>query len=163
MHRQVGDNGKMVVTSIGGRKGQILIIRNLIVKNGQEKHHKIMVVFLVFSVSSFSNSLSFSPCFSLFPAVSSHFGTPKQPTKFGYNCKNPVERMTESSGDGTPKIADDRQLSCPRCSTDAYVGAPTWTAAIFLVARTLLDSKCSKGPSSSDRRIFIQCRYWEEL
>ena len=33
---------------------------------------------------SFSISLSFSPCFSLFPAVSWHLGTPKQPTKWGY-------------------------------------------------------------------------------
>ena len=33
---------------------------------------------------SFSASLSFYPCFSLFSAVSCHLGTPKQPTKWGY-------------------------------------------------------------------------------
>ena len=46
--------------------------------------HKIVAVFLVFSAFSFSISLFFSHCFSLFPAVSSHLGTPKQPTKWGY-------------------------------------------------------------------------------
>ena len=49
-----------------------------------ENRHKIVVVFVVFWVSSLWISLSFSPCFSLFPPVSWHLGTPKQPTKWGY-------------------------------------------------------------------------------
>ena len=50
----------------------------------QKNRHKNVAVFAVLLVSSFSISLSFSPCFSLFPVVSCYLGTPKQPTKWGY-------------------------------------------------------------------------------
>ena len=44
--------------------------------------HKIVAVFVAFLVSSLSFFVS-SSCFSLFPAVSWHPGTPRQPTKRG--------------------------------------------------------------------------------
>ena len=53
-------------------------------KMANKNRHKIVAVFVALLVSSFSISLSFSPCFSLFPAVSWYHGTPKQPTKWGY-------------------------------------------------------------------------------
>ena len=52
-----------------------------------KNRHKIVAVFVAFLVSSFSISLSFSPCVSLFPAFPWHLGTPKQPTKWGYRKK----------------------------------------------------------------------------
>ena len=60
-------------------------ILSFIVKMANRNRHKIVAVFVVrFWLFSFSISLSFSPCFSLFPAVSWHLGTPKQPTKWGF-------------------------------------------------------------------------------
>ena len=50
---------------------------SFIVKNGPEKPPQNVAVFAVFLVSSFSISLSFSPCFSLFPVVSCYLGIPK--------------------------------------------------------------------------------------
>ena len=76
----------MAVTSIGGQKiGQNL--KKCPVwewKMAQKNRHKNVAVFAVFLVSSFSMSLSFSHCFSLFPVVSCYLGIPKQPTKWGY-------------------------------------------------------------------------------
>ena len=49
-----------------------------------KNRRKVVAVVVAFLVSSSSISLYFSPCFSLFPAVSWHLGSPKQPTKSGY-------------------------------------------------------------------------------
>ena len=57
---------------------------SFIVKNGPKRQPQNRGCFLVFSVSSFSMSLFLSPCFSWFPVVPSHLGTPKQPTKWGF-------------------------------------------------------------------------------
>ena len=67
-----GPEKNMAVTSISGQKyGQNLKkIPSFIVKNGHQNRHKIVAAFVAFCVSSFSMSLSFSPCFSLLPAVS---------------------------------------------------------------------------------------------
>ena len=74
------------VTSIGGRE-MAKISKNpqfYSQKMATKNRHKIVAVFVAFLVSSFSMSLSLFPCFSWFPAVSWHLGTPKQPTKWGY-------------------------------------------------------------------------------
>ena len=75
----------MAVTSIGGRqKGKNLKKEPQSCSEkwpNTQNRHKIVAVFVVFSASSFSISLSFCSCFSLFPAVSCHLRTPTQPTK----------------------------------------------------------------------------------
>ena len=73
------------VTSIGGHKdGQISKVPSFTVKMANKDRHIIVAVFVAFRVFTFSSSLYLSPSFSLFPAVSWHLGSPKQPTKWGY-------------------------------------------------------------------------------
>ena len=67
----------------------------------QKNCHKNVAVFAVSLVSSFSISLFFSPCFSLFPVVSCYLGTPKQPTKWGYRQKY-IGKWLKNRVPGTP-------------------------------------------------------------